>query len=149
MPSRKVTRLDKTFKANWVTQYEKDLEFASVAAEKGFYEWACYLSQQAAEKAVKSVFFEIEITSPKDLKTHAIGYLSGYVPKAFFDGVNIEVFERDCLALTEYIETARYPGVYDDHCPSGFYTEKNASDAIKQAERVIESVKLIEGNIGT
>ncbi len=33
-----------------------DLEHARSDRERGFYEWACFSAQQAAEKAVKAVF---------------------------------------------------------------------------------------------
>ena len=42
--------------ADWLRQARRDLENAEYELEGGFYEWACFLSQQAAEKAVKAVF---------------------------------------------------------------------------------------------
>ncbi len=33
-----------------------DLEYARSDRERGFYDWACFSAQQAAEKAVKAVF---------------------------------------------------------------------------------------------
>lgn len=41
---------------DWMDQAERDLEHARADMEQGFYEWACFSSQQAAEKAVKAVF---------------------------------------------------------------------------------------------
>lgn len=37
-------------------QAEGDLDHAKADLERGFYEWACFSSQQSAEKAVKAVF---------------------------------------------------------------------------------------------
>ncbi len=37
-------------------QAERDLEHARADMEQGFYEWACFSSQQAAEKAFEAVF---------------------------------------------------------------------------------------------
>jgi len=41
---------------DWLRQAEKDLEKAKLDLEGGFYEWACFTSQQAAEKVIKAVF---------------------------------------------------------------------------------------------
>lgn len=41
---------------DWLDQAEGDLQHAQSDAEHGFYEWACFSAQQAAEKAVKAVF---------------------------------------------------------------------------------------------
>ena len=42
--------------ADWMKQAKRDLEMAKKARESGFYEWACFIAQQAAEKGVKSVY---------------------------------------------------------------------------------------------
>jgi len=42
--------------ADWMKQAERDIENAEYEMRGGFYEWACFLSQQAAEKALKSVY---------------------------------------------------------------------------------------------
>jgi len=41
---------------DWMNQAERDLAHAQSDLEHGFYEWACFSAQQAAEKAVKAVF---------------------------------------------------------------------------------------------
>jgi len=41
--------------ADWLRQAKRDLENAEYELKGGFYEWACFLSQQAAEKAGKAV----------------------------------------------------------------------------------------------
>jgi len=42
--------------ADWMKQAKRDLEMATKARESGFYEWTCFIAQQAAEKAVKAVY---------------------------------------------------------------------------------------------
>jgi hypothetical protein len=42
--------------ANWIKQVKRDLEMAKNARGSGFYEWACFIAQQAAEKGVKTVY---------------------------------------------------------------------------------------------
>lgn len=41
---------------DWLRQAEKDLAKAGRDLAEGDYEWACFTSQQAAEKAVKALF---------------------------------------------------------------------------------------------
>jgi len=41
---------------DWMDQAEGDLRHAQSDLERGFYEWSCFSSQQAAEKAAKAVF---------------------------------------------------------------------------------------------
>ena len=42
--------------ADWMKQAERDLENAKYELKGGFYEWSCFLCQQAAEKAVKAIY---------------------------------------------------------------------------------------------
>src|SRR5438552_9731801 len=42
--------------ADWIEQARRDLAHARHSAGGGFYEWACFGAQQAAEKAVKAIF---------------------------------------------------------------------------------------------
>jgi HEPN domain-containing protein len=41
---------------DWMDQAVGDLEHGQSDMDRGFYNWACFSSQQAAEKAVKAVF---------------------------------------------------------------------------------------------
>ncbi len=40
---------------DWLEQGKRDLEKAKIDLKFKYYEWACFSSQQAAEKAVKSL----------------------------------------------------------------------------------------------
>jgi len=42
--------------ADWMDTAQGDLEHAKSDVEGGFYNWACFSAQQAAEKAIKAVF---------------------------------------------------------------------------------------------
>ena len=42
---------------DWMRQAEGDLEHAGLSACEGDYEWACFAAQQAAEKAIKAVYY--------------------------------------------------------------------------------------------
>ena len=40
---------------DWFNQASRDLEQARISQKSGHHEWACFPSQQAAEKAVKAL----------------------------------------------------------------------------------------------
>jgi len=46
---------------DWYRQAEKDLQHAKRATDGGDFEWACFAAQQAAEKAVKSLYKSIHV----------------------------------------------------------------------------------------
>ncbi len=46
--------------ADWMDQAEGDLEHARSDLKGGFYDWACFSSHQAAEKALKAAGIRIE-----------------------------------------------------------------------------------------
>lgn len=45
--------------ADWLAQAERDLEMARIALNARIYEWACFVGQQAGEKAVKALYQHI------------------------------------------------------------------------------------------
>ncbi len=46
--------------ADWMEQARGDLEHAAYDLVGGFFDWACFSAQQAAEKAVKAVFQKLD-----------------------------------------------------------------------------------------
>jgi len=40
---------------DWYEQGKRDLERAKLDVDHGFYEWACFTSQQSAEKVIKGL----------------------------------------------------------------------------------------------
>lgn len=147
MPEDDTPRLNPAYLSNWETQYQKDLGLARIAENNNFYEWACYLSQQAAEKAVKSVLFKLEIIPPYNLKRHSIFFLGGFIPKGLFNGLDYGQFEDDCKELFAHVESARYPGVDGPHCPHLVYTPTIGAIAIEQAERIIDVINKVKAKI--
>jgi HEPN domain-containing protein len=46
---------------DWMREAECDLKHAKNDLDTGFYNWACFSAQQAAEKAVKAVFQKMHV----------------------------------------------------------------------------------------
>lgn len=107
-----------------------DLEHAESDLRGGFYSWACFSAQQAAEKAVKAVFqwrgAEAWGHSVADLLKELAR--SEPVPKELMNGA----FELD----KAYIPT-RYPNAHPSGSARTRYTEEEARRHIAHAERII------------
>ena len=41
---------------DWIKQAWRDLDSARAQMEDGFFEWSCFIAQQAAEKAIKAIY---------------------------------------------------------------------------------------------
>lgn len=88
---------------------------------------ACWLAQQAAEKAIKAVLVFLQIDFPR---RHDLDALRKLAP----DGWQFKVNHPDLAALSEWAVEARYPGDWPDA------VEADAQAAVKQARAVWESV---------
>ncbi len=55
----------------------RDLEYAEKSAEFGYFEWACFATQQAAEKAVKALYQKLGI----EAWGHSISRMLEHLPK--------------------------------------------------------------------
>jgi HEPN domain-containing protein len=88
---------------------------------------ACWLAQQAAEKAIKAVLIFLQIDFPR---SHDLDALRNLVP----DGWQFKEDHPDLADLTEWTVEARYPGDWPDA------TEAEARSAVRQARAVWTSV---------
>ncbi len=113
----------------WLRYAQEDLAGAEqiVAQEDFAPRHACWLAQQAAEKAIKAVLVFLQIDFPK---SHDLDLLRNLVP----DGWQLKLRHPDLADLTEWAIEARYPGDWPDS------VEADARCAIRQARAVLESV---------
>jgi HEPN domain-containing protein len=116
---------------DWLAQAKRDLNHAANACKDGDFEWSCFSSQQAAEKAVKAVF----------LKLHGEGW--GHSVYRLLSELNEKTtVSQDILdsakALDKHYIPARYPNSFDSGTPGDYYTEKDAKEAIANAKEIIE-----------
>ena len=121
---------------DWLRQAEKDLKHAIYSCEKEDYEWACFSSQQAAEKALKAIYNKNNI----EAKGHSIlGLLKGLnqlyeIPEKFF------YYGR---VLSRYYIETRYPNGFPEGAPMDYFDEKLAKEAINAAREIFEWCKNI------
>ncbi len=112
----------------------RDLKAAHDSLEDGNYEWSCFQSQQAAEKAVKALLFAYG----RSAWGHSITELLNYVRE--FENVDEGLFVAARELDRHYIPT-RYPNAFESGYPGMYYDRPTAERALEQAKRIVEWVK--------
>lgn len=125
---------------DWFRQAERDLENAKYELEGGFYEWACFLSQQAAEKALKAVYQKLGA----EAFGHSVFGLASRLPERFKPSEDLLDKARELDKA--YIPT-RYPNSIPEGAPFEVYTEGEARRLISYAEEILKLCKDILSRI--
>lgn len=115
----------------WLSQAKSDVGAAKDSAQARRFEWACFQSQQAAEKAMKACWFHLDL----DPWGHSVARLVDSLPKSVarqFAAAGEPARHLDKL----YVPT-RYPNGLPEMTPAEAYTAKEAADAIAAAEIVL------------
>ncbi len=115
---------------DWLDQAEGDLKHAQSDMNGSFYDWACFSSQQAAEKAVKAVFQRIGA----EAWGHSVSDLLQELSKRY--EVPVELMNGALELDKAYIPT-RYPNAHPSGSPRLRYIEEEARRLIGHAERII------------
>ena len=115
-------------------QADRDLAAALSNAREQFFEWACFLSQQAAEKSLKAFLY---LQGERAVIGHSILTL---VRRAAAYASNLNQLQ-EAKRLDEVYIPSRYPNGLDDGAPGEFYSAKDAQECIALADHVIACVK--------
>lgn len=112
---------------DWLKEANSDLSFAKVGLQSGFFAHACFISLQAAEKALKAMLFH---SGAKLIVTHSLFKLC--------QTLNINgALEDAAKILDQYYVSARYPDALVEGNPSAWLTEKQAREAVQYAETFV------------
>ncbi|RKZ26164.1 DNA-binding protein [bacterium] len=126
---------------DWLRQAERDLKIAEILKEREGYEWACFIAQQAAEKAVKGVF--------QKFNGIAWGHSILELLRNLKERVRVEEELLNCAKkLDKYYIPTRYPNGFDSGSPYEYFTKEEAEDAILCAGKIIEFCKGILAQAG-
>jgi HEPN domain-containing protein len=117
--------------ADWIDQARGDLQHAQNDLQDGFYEWACFSAQQAAEKAVKAVLKRHRL----EAWGHSIVDLLNALPAHI--SVPEELYDMAIELDKGYIST-RYPDALPSGSPRTRYSKKEAERFINDAQAVVE-----------
>jgi HEPN domain-containing protein len=121
--------------ARWLVQAEADVETVRVLTDGGRYYMACFVSQQAAEKALKAYLY---FKGAALVFGHSIARLCNEcaIHDAAFSQLRARVKNLDHF----YIE-ARYPNGLPDVTPAEFFDRKDANEASEAAAETVNFVR--------
>jgi HEPN domain-containing protein len=118
----------------WLQQALRDLEQAEDSKKGGRHEWACFIAQQAAEKAVKA----LHLYAHQEVWGHVIAKLLQELPD--HAKAPMELIDRAKVLDNFYIPT-RYPNSHPEGAPFEHYGPLQSEEAIRYASEVIKFVR--------
>ena len=115
---------------DWYEQGKRDLERAKLDVDHRFYEWACFTSQQSAEKVIKGLALKLGLTIWGQSLTEIFSILSERheIP---------EKLKEEAKLLDLYYIPSRYPNGFPSGKPADYFTEKQAREAMGAADHII------------
>jgi len=113
---------------DWINQALRDLERAKIDLQYAYWEWACFTSQQAAEKAVKSLLMW--------RGDSAWGHAITPMLRSMIDVSSEQILVKSQL-LDSYYIPARYPNGFAEGKPSDYFNEQIAREAVDAASEII------------
>jgi HEPN domain-containing protein len=115
--------------ADWFEQAQWDLAHAEHVVGAGFHDWACFSSQQAAEKACKAVLQSFGA----DVWGHSVADLL----EAIGERASVaEELTDIALELDKAYIPTRYPDAHPSGSPSTRYTKREAERMISFAKQI-------------
>jgi len=116
----------------WMAQAKRDLESAEWAIRGGYYEWACFMCQQAAEKALKAVYAERGAETWGHSVRHLLRGLQNEIEPAEFRSLS-----QCARNLDNYYIPTRYPDSENGGAPYENYQQTDAETALDCAQRIV------------
>lgn len=118
----------------WLAQARYDVDAAALNAREGFAAVACFLAQQAAEKALKAYLYG---QGERAVIGHAT-YLLLRQCQDYDDSFG--VLQDVCRRLDQYYVPTRYPNGLPGGIPHEVYTSDQAAQALEGARQVLDMV---------
>lgn len=119
---------------DWMAQAERDLRRAELDIRYEFWEWACFTSHQAAEKAVKALHLRLG----QEAWGHVVARLLQELPAKA--QVPPELIEKGRV-LDGYYIPPRYPNGHPEGAPFEHYGPLQSGEAIEYAREILEFVR--------
>ncbi len=121
--------------ARWLRQAQQDLLDAQFNREGGRHNLACFLCQQAAEKALKAYLYH---RGAEDVWGHSLIDLceDAKIFEMFFDTIKSEARQLD-----KYHEITRYPGYLPGGISSDAFDDNDSERALYLSGVVVDFVK--------
>jgi HEPN domain-containing protein len=119
----------------WLAEALADLDTARYLADGRRYNTACFIAQQAAEKAVKAFLYGQGVEDPWG---HSVDAL---IEDAVTFDASLTSIRDDGPVLDKYYIPTRYPNGLPGGIPSRAYTADDARQAMTAADRIIAAVR--------
>lgn len=117
---------------DWWKQAQADLRHAQESAQLEDYAWACFAAQQAAEKALKALYLKRNQIAWGHSVRLLLEQLGETIPEDLLEAARI---------LDKYYIGPRYPNAHPAGAPSELYTRREALEAIRLAEEILNYVR--------
>ncbi len=131
-----MSRDPKSEGARWIRQAEQDLEDARFLQEGKRHNLACFMGQQAGEKAVKAYLYH---QGAEDVWGHSLADLC---EDAKLLNMMFDVIKSMAILLDKYHDLTRYPHLLPGGIPSEAYDAEDGERAVYLAQEVISFVKV-------
>jgi HEPN domain-containing protein len=115
---------------DWYEQGKRDFERAKLDVEHRFFEWACFTSQQSAEKVIKGLGLKLGLTIWGHSLTEILRILSERIEIP-------EQLKDEAKLLDLYYIPPRYPNGFPSGKPADYFTEKQGREAVDAADHII------------
>jgi len=125
--------LDRAEFDRWRVQADAARETAALARDGGRHEWACFLSEQAAQLAVKGLLHGVGL----DAWGHDLTVLAGRAQEQLGEGFDTT---EPAARLTRHYITSRYPDAHPSGAPTTHYTAADSAQAADDATTVLAAV---------
>jgi len=119
---------------DWLRQAMRDLEQAQDCRRAERHEWACFIAQQAAEKAVKALHLHLG----QEAWGHVVAKLLQELPQSV--AVPGELMNK-ARVLDNFYIPPRYPNSHPEGAPFEHYGPLQSEEGIRYASEVIEFVR--------
>ena len=120
----------------WMKQARSDSAAARDSARNGHCEWACFQAQQAAEKAMKACWYQLDL----DPWGHSVAKLVDDLPRDIVGEAFLSVRDSARQLDKLYVPT-RYPNGLPEMTPAEAYSESDAQSALAAAESILALVQ--------
>ncbi len=119
---------------DWLAQALRDMEQAEDSRRAERHEWACFISQQAAEKAVKA----LHLHSGQEVWGHVVARALVDLPE---NCACSEDLVDKARVLDSFYIAPRYPNGHPEGAPYEHYGKIQSEEALRYAGEIIEFVR--------
>jgi len=125
----------------WLEEAEQDLQAVSGNIAAGSFNWACFIAQQAAEKAVKAMRIE---RGEDVLRIHSVmALIRGDERRGLPALATLHALLEDAQELDQHYIPARYPNGVPFGRPHEFYNRRKAERCLECAQRIVSACRSI------